>query len=440
MEFIGKLHPLIVHLPIGLIIAGFALDLVFRKVESPLVVKLVRFLIGLAAFAAILSAIFGYLLSISSGYNTGLVSTHQWFGIAFSVIVSIFFLYRPRLSGKRALWFAWFAILSVLVATGHFGGSLTHGENYLTDSAPDFIKGFLTKDNPASFNRPLDSVVVFQDVVQPIIEQKCWYCHNDEKRNGRLNLQAQAGWQKGGKNGDLVVPNDIFKSHILQRIYLPLDDKKHMPPKGKEQLSSAEVAILEWWITNGGDYEAKLTNLESNDRIDKILEPYTGNASGVPELDLPDYDEQNLIDLQNLGIKILPMAKESNLLGVQFRGDSLISNGHLTALKSLDKNIVRIDFSFSGVTSDQLKILNGFQHLSYLSLANTAIDDAGVKHLSKLENLRILNLHSSNITEVSLPALQGMKGLQKVFLYNTKISAEELDKLTITNTYLKVAY
>jgi len=440
MEFIGKLHPLIVHLPIGLIIAAFGLDLVFRKVENPLALKSVRFLIGLAAFTGILSSIFGYLLSISSGYDADSVSTHQWLGISFSIVALLFFFYRPKLSGKGALWFGWIFILSILTATGHFGGSLTHGENYLAESAPDFIKNILEDDKPPGLNKPLDSIVIFQDIVQPIMEQKCWYCHNSDKSKGRLNLETLAGWQKGGKKGDLIAPGDPIQSHLLQRIYLPSNDKKHMPPRGKEQLSAAEIAVLEWWISKGGDYNERLTNLDRNERVDIVLESYIGGTGGALELDLPDYDKRDLLDLQKTGVKIMAMAKESNLLEVRFRGDSLISDDQLTSLLSLDKNIVRIDFSFSGVTNDQLKTLSKLEQLNYLSLANTTIDDAGLEHLAELENLRVLNLHSSNITKASLPMLRSMTGLQKVFLFNTKISVDKFEEFAVSNSRLQVGY
>ena len=37
-------------------------------------------------------------------------------------------------------------------------------------------------------------------------------------------------------------------SLLLQRIHLPLDEKKHMPPSGKAQLSAQEIALLAWLV------------------------------------------------------------------------------------------------------------------------------------------------------------------------------------------------
>ena len=440
MEFIGKLHPLIVHLPIGLIIAGFGLELIFRKIDHPLALRSVRILIGLAAITGILSSIFGYLLSISSGYDFEQVSTHQWLGIVFSIIVALFFFYRPKLSGKRALWSSWFVVLGVLTATGHYGGSLTHGENYLVESAPDFVRQFLVDDSPSRLDKPLDSILVFQDMVQPVVDQKCLNCHNTEKSKGRLNMETVAGWEKGGKEGDLVVSKDVFASQILQRIYLPLEDKKHMPPKGKRQLSSAEIAVLEWWIGNGGDYDVKLANIELNPRVNPIVQSYMGDFGAVAELDLPDYDAGDMAKARDMGLQILPAAKESNQLQVDFRGDSIVNDDRLAALLPLDKNIVRSDFGFSGVTNEQLKTLAQLENLSYLSLVSTSIDDSGVAHLKELENLQVLNLHSSQVTAACLPQLVSMKGLKKVVLWNTKIPPEELEAFASKNPSLKIIY
>ena len=440
MEFIGKLHPLLIHLPIGFILAAFGLELMFRKTENELALKSIRFLIGMTAFTAVLSAIFGYILSLESGYETDIIDTHFWLGVAFSTVAVLLYAFRSKLHGKRELWLLWTLVLCLLTATAHYGGSLTHGENYLAESAPSFLKGFLNEDEPTALNKPMDSIIVFEDMIQPIMERKCWYCHNTKKSKGRLNFETVAGWKKGGKAENLVVPGDVFESHLLQRVYLPMDDKKHMPPKGKAQLASAEIAILEWWIENGGDYEAKLPSLDRNQRMEMILERQIGDSKKAVELDLPDYDQNNLTELQNSGIKILPMAKESNLLEVRFRGDSLISDGDLNALLELSENIVRVDFSFSGITSKQLKSLTSFENLNYLSLAETAVDDTGLKHLTEMENLRVLNLHSTHVTIKCLPQLKSIKGLQKVFLFNTKIPLEALEKFATVRTGLKVVY
>jgi uncharacterized membrane protein len=48
-------------------------------------------------------------------------------------------------------------------------------------------------------------------------------------------------------------PGDALNSHIIQRANLPLDDKKHMPPKGKAQLTPQEIGLLTAWVQSGAD-------------------------------------------------------------------------------------------------------------------------------------------------------------------------------------------
>lgn len=170
-------------------------------------------------------------------------------------------------------------------------------------------------------NKPLDSAVVFDDIIQPIIKQKCGNCHNNRKKQGGLNLQTVAGWEKGGKNGQLFKLEEVMESLILERIYLPVKEKGHMPPSGKPQLASAEVALLEWWIEQGGDYQIKVSSLEKNRRINKILQPEFTEKNIYDQILAPAFDQNALRRLQSEGLRILPAARGSTFLEVSFSGD-----------------------------------------------------------------------------------------------------------------------
>jgi hypothetical protein len=49
---------------------------------------------------------------------------------------------------------------------------------------------------------------------------------------------------KGGKNGKIIQPGDASSSEMMVRILLPGNDDKHMPPKGKKQLTENEIALF----------------------------------------------------------------------------------------------------------------------------------------------------------------------------------------------------
>ncbi len=230
MDFLGAFHPLVLHIPIGVIIAAFLLEVIHHFQKTHALKQSIKILLGFAAITAIVAAILGYFLSQKGGYQGATLQIHQWSGIGVALLTTLFFLLKSRLS-IQGVWIAWGINLLVLTVAGHFGGSLTHGEDFLVKDAPGFIKtAFSTEDEVVANVHP-DSAVVFTDIIQPIVKEKCISCHNESKKQGSLDLSNKATWKKGGKNGDLFDPENIDQSLLLHRIFLPLDHEEHMPRK-----------------------------------------------------------------------------------------------------------------------------------------------------------------------------------------------------------------
>jgi uncharacterized membrane protein len=93
-EVIGRLHPVLVHLPIGiLLLAGLFQLLAFKPKYTGLhVATSIALFWGM--ISAILSCISGYLLSLSGDYDEELVDTHKWFAIATASISLIAYLFN----------------------------------------------------------------------------------------------------------------------------------------------------------------------------------------------------------------------------------------------------------------------------------------------------------------------------------------------------------
>ena len=68
--------------------------------------------------------------------------------------------------------------LLALIVTGHLGGSITHGEGFLTGTEDEnvIVKKPVIKD--------VQQAKVYNDVVQPILAQKCYSCHNKSRQKG----------------------------------------------------------------------------------------------------------------------------------------------------------------------------------------------------------------------------------------------------------------
>ena len=252
--FVGRLHPLLVHLPIGMIFVLALLEIAawfprFRKANAS-----AGFILAIAAPFAVVTALCGWLLSLGGGYEAKLLFWHQWLGIATalgSVISAIFF----RLGKHFAYHASLFTTAAVLGAAGHLGGSLTHGSDYLTQYAPSFVKKILgvadEKKSPIdAANQPADNSL-FASQILPVLKNNCTSCHGPQKAKGGLRLDSYAALFKGGEHGSALKPGDAVHSLFLQRILLPLSSDDHMPPDGKPQPSKNEIALLTWWVESG---------------------------------------------------------------------------------------------------------------------------------------------------------------------------------------------
>src|SRR5258708_1248012 len=81
-QFIGRFHPLAVHLPIALVLLAALLELggFFRSGKH--LQSFGGFVLALAAASALLSVSLGWVLARSGGYEGQLVTRHMWGGVS----------------------------------------------------------------------------------------------------------------------------------------------------------------------------------------------------------------------------------------------------------------------------------------------------------------------------------------------------------------------
>ena len=140
--FIGRFHPLLVHLPIGMLVALAALEMFAWWPRFKNAAASAGFILVLAVPLALITAVCGWLLSLAGGYDDTLLAWHKWLGTvtAVAAVVTAGFFQRGKLFAYRV---SLFITVSLLLAAGHLGGSLTHGSDYLTRYAPSPLKKLL---------------------------------------------------------------------------------------------------------------------------------------------------------------------------------------------------------------------------------------------------------------------------------------------------------
>lgn len=265
-QFLGRLHPLAVHFPVGLLLFAAVIELfTIRNYHSPYRAG-INLMIYVGAFAAVLAAVLGLVLANVEEYGGDTLTLHQWTGVAtaaLAVITLVLLLgvkkgYRPsRITAYRGLLF--FTALGVSVA-GHFGASLTHGDEYLTSVLPwSGVDRVNAADfDFAAYEGEAGGLTEEQELkllgeVRAIMAHSCYSCHSEEKVRGDLKLDSREAVFAGGESGPIIVPGSASESEFVRRISLPKGHDDVMPSKGK-LLTEKEIALISLWIDKGAPW------------------------------------------------------------------------------------------------------------------------------------------------------------------------------------------
>lgn len=421
--FIGRFHPVVVHVPIGVLLLLGIAELVGRFRESLRLPAGVRgMILTVALLGAIGAAGCGWLLGEAGTYDEVLLDRHRILGLVTLGLAVVLLLLRHRL---QVYGFTLAATLLVLMWTGHNGGSMTHGRGYLAEYAPTALRPFLgggSAGEPAP--ESLAQVEVFRHVVQPVLDAKCISCHGESRMEGGLRLDSFAAILEGGEHGPAIVAGDPMESLLLQRLYLPLDDKEHMPPAGRPQPTDDDIAILEWWIAEEAPENGSFLALGP----DPMIVDAVANQLGLPLPELPDRETMFAAALaleKRLGITIRPLVEDEPWLSASARlAGEAFGDAELAELAEIAPALHRLDLGTTAVTDAGLAQLSAMTQLRMLSLDETAVTDAGLAHLAPLRRLNSLNLHTTRVTDAGIDQLTSLTRLRQLYLWQTEVTPE----------------
>jgi hypothetical protein len=434
---IGRLHPVFVHLPIGILLFAALLFFASQKKRFANLAAAVAPALAIGSFFSILSCITGYLLSISDAYNEDIIFKHQWLGIATAVTsVVCYFIYQK----KQHLFGIFIMLLITLIMfTGHYGGTLTHGADYLTAS--------FTNNSAGGNKKPIVNIkeaIVYKDIIEPILATKCYSCHGQSKQKGKLRLDLPNYILQGGEEGKVLTPYQPGSSEIINRILLPTANKDHMPPVQKPQLTKDEIALLHWWIESGANFTAAVKNTKQTTAIKGLLASFSNGesddangdgyganetASNLPSKNASPIASDILAQLNKEGIVVVPVVNGSNYVRANLIGVEKITTHTFELLSTISDQLLQLNASFTAITNEHINALSNCKQLKQLFLNSTAITDKGLAALAALENLETLSIAQTKTTEAGINGLSALKKLKKVYLYGTGFSKGSLAQL-----------
>jgi uncharacterized membrane protein len=452
--FFGRLHPLVVHLPIGFLILAAVMDLASYLKRFENLKDSVPFVLFLGGLAASFACLLGWLLSTTGDYNANILEKHKYTGIATAALsFFLFYITTPHFKRFIHLPSKIFSILMIglmglMSFSGHQGGNLTHGADYLS------LKVLTKKKRipPAT----VDEAFVYEDVIEPMLEKRCSQCHSGSKIKGELKMESLADLLKGGKNGPAITPNDLHKSELFHRITLEPTDEDFMPSDGKTPLTKNEVEILKWWIEKAGTIDNKTVSELKVDEPTKHLfavqlgfeKSKTSEGSGIemvvnPELPLM-VDLKAVENLDKAGYNVRIMLHKPLMLDVVLPKGVATSpnevNQKLTLLKPIAKSVVWLNISQNDLTDEQTSFLKELTNLEKLRLDRNNLGDKTAESITELKHLNSVNFYQTKLTKTGLASLSNLPSIKSIYVFGSMVTPQDTSLILKMNSNLKIVF
>lgn len=439
MQYLGHFHPVIVHLPIGILFVSFILELVAWKQKASAILKhSIEISLIAGFFSAVLACILGWFLGQEGGYESNTLGWHQWMGIGVALIAGLAWLMKRKASVPKVYRFLLMLLFLMLMITGHLGGNMTHGEDYLTAGLPQPVAGWFgieAKKDAAIERKPiadLNEAYLYKDIVQPVLSEKCYSCHSSKKVKGALRMDEEALLFKGGKHGTIILPGNAAGSELVKRILLPMENDKRMAPKDQPQLTKEEVRLISWWIDAGADTKKKVKELQPDSLVMPLLKTFASGKSvdtTVKETlskvfeEAPPAPDQKIVDqLVSKGIIVAPVAQQKHLLEISCINFAGFDNNMVSLLTPLAENIVWLRLDNTAITDEAMAGIGKLRKLVRLNLAGTGISSTGIEALKSLQNLEYINIINTRVDDRGLLILSNISTLKNVYCWNSMIT------------------
>lgn len=435
--FLGRLHPLVLHFPIVLIILALLVEVAGRFYRLKVGENTMMVILIAAALSTLISVTAGYFLFASGDYSGSLIERHFWAGAITGAFVfltlGLYYVHKAVSRGYYMYLSALFLTNAAVGYTSHLGGSITHGQNYLTEHL-EFI--FSSPDTDES--KPLPERLVFQDIIAPIFEAKCMSCHNDQRARSDFRMTSYANLLKGGKSGHpAVTTGEPEESEVYKRVALPEGDKDKMPPEGKTPLNKSEVALLKFWIASGAPDSLHVADAQRVDSIRPVIadlapdvEKYRRKVR-IEKVKLKQLESELQNVAERLDVAIRPDSlSDEDLFSIRMRfPPPPFSNQQFRELSPYFEAFSKVSLASSGIDDAGLYYVGQMVNLRELYLQKTAVEGPGVLYLQKLPNLEVLNLSFTGIDDKAALDLLKFPSLREVYLYRTKTSMQVIEAL-----------
>lgn len=438
--FLGRFHPLLVHLPIGFLLLAVVLEWWPGNKLRPAI--RVSWVVG--ALAAVTAAGAGWLLAAESGGGDTLF-WHRWLGVSVAAL-AVAGVWLTRDGGRQAKVYGIVTALLLSLA-GHQGGHLTHGDTYLVEHAPKVVQAIAGYDGGAETHRDwsrvnTDSINLYTNFLQPALEASCTKCHNASKQNGGLRMDEPHFLFAGGDGGSIITPGTPLGSEWLRRVTLPQANVKAMPPQG-EGWDYTTIKLLEYWIATGADTLSRLDPATTPKEIKALLQRDhrldLRPKLFVETVNAPALAPEKIAALQDLNWSVSNLNPEGSTVEIKVAPGKTLAEGALTQLTTIaPEQVCYLDLGKLPLKDADLTPLASLPNLNRLRLNGTKLTEKTVAHLKSLPHLESLNLYGTSVGDAIFEHLEAYPALKRLYLWQTQVSPEAAEAFANANPHLVV--
>ena len=470
LESIGRLHPIMVHLPLGLVFAALVVEVARLIQRRSSLSAFTPIALGLAALGAVVASGTGWFFSEGEA-DTSSLFWHRWLGIACAVVL-IAVAWMAIRAARHAVNAAQITpiVRGVLLAAallvgwvGHLGGDMVWGENYVLQpilkawngGAPSASgangddatgSGSTAANTTSKGDSDADKLAFYTSKVLPILQDRCYECHGNGKHKGGLSMDVRSSLVSRDSNGIWIVqPGDPAHSLMIERCLLPAEDDDAMPPKG-DRLKATELEFLRTWIAAGAVMPAGSGAIAANgssgvrgapvqestaDRRGPINAPKS-RAAGLPALS--DAQIAEAAALRGKGINAVPVSVGASTLSVSIPGGKGVGDADISAIIPIAAQIEELSFARASVSDAGMMQMPSMPFVRSVRVDNTALTDVGITVLlSRTLEVETVNLVSSGATDGVFTVLGKLPRLQRVYVFNTQVTAQGIDRFRATH-------
>ncbi len=390
-EVIGRLHLVIIHLPIGILLFAFAMILLerFRRVD---IQAGISFALLWGSISAVAACIAGWNLAHSGEYDADLVFRHQWTGIATAGLgFSAYFVKRIRdiLTTLTVVF---------LAVAGHYGGTLTHGEGYL------FPKKKTPREASAS------TISIAHSLGTPKVDNP------QNSTNQQVTVISTP--KNSSKNTQTETSKNVSQTTTLdstkKAAFMPLTSAVVNEPQTEATILTIKT-------------EAATPSVLNKLKQENIIISTFGEGSNylmANFVNVKNYNSALIDDLSNI---------EHQLVRVRLSNQP-VSDADVKKLSAL-KNLTRLNLEKTTVTDAALVHLKNLPNLEQLNLYGTGITDKGLTALAKCPHLKVVYLWQTNTTPLGIEQLK--KALPNVHIDTGGFQFVKPDTNNVKNENIK---